>query len=270
MNSLALMPLVPLPVFQDNYIWVLRCGNQALAVDPGDPAPVENHLQKHGLRLSHILITHHHADHTGGVAELLKHHPEVQVIAPQEHAYAKPHVALINGQRIALNGFHWSCTAIHTPGHTLDHVSYWLEDHTGMQSPILFCGDTLFSAGCGRLFEGSAEQMWDSLCALRQLDPETRVCAAHEYTLTNLQFASHYAGHDADIVRRMSEVMTLRQSGVPSLPSTIGLENRINLFLRADDDALKSHWTTLGLPMNATVTETLGWLRLAKNHFPSH
>ena len=270
MNLSAVTKLMPLPAFQDNYIWLLVRGQLVVAVDPGSASVVEEYLQLHDLILTHILVTHHHADHTGGVQQLLDRHPQVQLIAPQHHQYGQhPHTYLSDGEKMPLTEMNWSCTAIHTPGHTLDHVCYWLEETHHLEAPILFSGDTLFAGGCGRLFEGSAEQMWHSLHSLRKLPPSTRVCAAHEYTLANLEFACHYANQDPHFSQRFLNVKNLRNLGLPTLPSSIEEESKSNVFLRADDDRLKSIWQSFGLPENANPIETFSWLRQAKNHFPS-
>lgn len=224
------MPLIPIPAFEDNDIWLVHDGARALVVDPGDAEPVRAYLGQRGLALQTILVTHHHRDHTGGVAELAAW-SGAQVYFPvnepapcagtplQAGAGLSP--ALPDGSPLHV---------LDVPGHTRGHLAYWAQP--AGQDPLLFCGDTLFSAGCGRLFEGSPAQMTQSLQALAALPDSTRVCCAHEYTASGLRFAAAVEPDNADVRAHQLRVAALRAQGLPSLPSTIALERRINPFLR--------------------------------------
>jgi hydroxyacylglutathione hydrolase len=228
--------LIPLPAFQDNYLWLLHDGQRAIVVDPGDATPVLACLQQHGLQLAAVLLTHHHADHTGGVAEL-RAATGAAVYAPAAEAMPAtvgPVTELDEGDRIQLLGLEFELIAV--PGHTAGHAAYYAADAEG--GPLLFCGDTLFSAGCGRLFEGTPAQMLASLDRLAALPDATRVCCAHEYTVSNLRFALAVEPGNADIARHLQHCQQLREQGLPTLPSSLALERLINPFLRSRGPAV--------------------------------
>ena len=216
-----------MPAFSDNYIWLLHNGRQALVVDPGDAAPVLDALAMQGLTLSRIVVTHHHGDHTGGVAQL---HAATgaPVWGPAGEAIPEPYQPVHGGEVVQALGLNWQ--VIDVPGHTAGHVAYFCPDVDGQ--PLLFCGDTLFSAGCGRLFEGTPAQMYASLAALAAIPAATRVCAAHEYTLSNLAFAQAVEPGNTDITTYAAHCQQLRDQGQPTLPSSIAQERAINPFLR--------------------------------------
>lgn len=222
------MDLIALPAFSDNYFWLLHNGADALVVDPGDAAPVQAALATHGLRLSDILVTHHHADHTGGVAAL-RAATGARVFGPARERIPEPFMPLAGGDVVQALGVGWR--VIDVPGHTAGHIAYFAPDVDG--APLLFCGDTLFSGGCGRLFEGTPAQMLASLDALSALPGDTRVCCAHEYTLSNLAFASTVEPGNAQLTAYVEACQALRQAGQPTLPSSIALERQINPFLRS-------------------------------------
>ncbi len=231
-----MIQLHPIPAFQDNYLWLLHDGAQALVVDPGDAAPVLAFLAQHQLQLQAILLTHHHADHTGGVAEL-RAATGAAVYAPAAEtlpASVGQVQALADGDRVALLGLEFEFFSV--PGHTAGHGAYLAAQAPG--GPLLFCGDTLFSAGCGRLFEGTAAQMLASLDRLAALPDETRVCCAHEYTLSNLRFAQAVEPGNADVEQHLAHCSALRERGLPTLPSTLAQERRINPFLRSREPAV--------------------------------
>lgn len=228
------MKLTAIAAFADNYIWMLDDGHQALVVDPGDAVPVLLALQARSLRLSGILVTHHHADHVGGLAAL-RPHLQGPIFGPAAEAIPEPYTPLQAGDEVELLGLKFS--VIEVPGHTAGHIAY-LNTSADGEAPLLFCGDTLFSAGCGRLFEGTPAQMHDSLSRLAALPPETRVCCAHEYTLSNLRFARHVEPGNAALRAHEAWARVQRERGEPTLPSTIAVERDINPFLRAHLPAL--------------------------------
>jgi hydroxyacylglutathione hydrolase len=235
---------VPVPAFEDNYIWVVSDGRNAVAVDPGDAAPVRAYLAKRGWRLSAILLTHHHNDHVGGVADLLAH-DRVPVYGPAGEALGPldPFVTRVKGgDTVHLDAPALNLTVIDVPGHTRGHIAYvQAADSSG--TPHLFCGDTLFACGCGRLFEGTPAQMLTSLDALSALPGNTHVHCAHEYTLSNIRFALACDPDNAALRDWSREAASLRERGVPTLPTTIAHERAVNPFLRAGDAAVQSALT---------------------------
>lgn len=253
------MKLVALPAFSDNYIWLLHDGRSALVVDPGDAAPVLAALRAEQLALAGILVTHHHPDHVGGLADL-RPHLAGPVFAPAHEVIPGPVEPVQGGRVVSLLGL--DIEVIDVPGHTAGHVAYRLAPPG--QAPILFCGDTLFSAGCGRLFEGTPAQMHASLCALAALDGHTRVCCAHEYTESNLRFAAAVEPGNADIARHAQACRELRERGEPTLPSTIARERAINPFLRCAEPGVIAAARTRGAA-NDSGAEILGALREWKN-----
>lgn len=219
--------LHPIPAFSDNYIWALHNGRQALVVDPGEAQGVLAWLQAQGLTLTTILITHHHADHTGGVAEL-RAATGAAVYGPVAEPMPEPLTRLDDGEHCEALGLRFD--VMHVPGHTAGHIAYHCADVDG--TPLLFCGDTLFSGGCGRLFEGTPAQMLASLDRLAALPAHTRVCCTHEYTLSNLRFARAVEPDNEALAAHVAHCEGLRQRNHPTLPSSIGLELTINPFLR--------------------------------------
>ncbi|MDD3936094.1 hydroxyacylglutathione hydrolase [Rhodoferax sp.] len=221
------MKLIPIPAFNDNYIWMLHDERRALVVDPGDAQPVLAALARDGLTLESILVTHHHGDHTGGV-EVLRQNTGAQVYGPAAERMPEPLQRLGDGDTITPLGLRFEVLLV--PGHTAGHIAYWGQIPDA--DPVLFCGDTLFSAGCGRLFEGTPGQMLASLTRLAALPEATRVCCAHEYTLGSLRFALAVEPDNTDLQAYQAHARTLRQQLLPTLPSSIGLEKAVNPFLR--------------------------------------
>ena len=219
-----------LPAFRDNYIWLLRRGNAAVVVDPGDAAPVEAALAEGGLRLTAILITHHHADHQGGVAALLERH-EALVFGPAAESITGLSHPLMGGEVIDFPELGASFKVLSVPGHTSGHLAYVGQD-------CLFCGDSLFGLGCGRLFEGTPKQMSASLATLAALPERTAVYCAHEYTQMNAGFAQAVDPDNAALQQRVAEVARKRAAGLATVPSSIGLERATNPFLRCSEPAL--------------------------------
>lgn len=221
------MYLIPIPAFTDNYLWLLHDGQKALVVDPGDAEPVRRVLEQHGLRLESILVTHHHADHTGGVNELRESTGAV-VYGPATENIPRPYSPLKGGDHITAVGTRFE--VIDVPGHTAGHIAFYTPDVNG--KPLLFCGDTLFSGGCGRLFEGTPAQMLDSLDRLAALPGETVVCCTHEYTLSNLRFARAVEPDNAELAAYQTHCIALREEQQPTLPTHMARELQINPFLR--------------------------------------
>ncbi|WP_199775640.1 hydroxyacylglutathione hydrolase [Microbulbifer pacificus] len=247
----------PIPAFNDNYIWHLRQGDEHWVVDPGDANPVFDALGDN--RLSGILLTHHHPDHTGGVEALMNAY-QCPVYGPATIAQVTH--PLVDGDHPTLIGCHWDVLAV--PGHTLDHIALVL--HAG-EELHLFCGDTLFAAGCGRLFEGSPEQMFDSLSRLARLPADTRVYCAHEYTEANLKFARAAEPGNSAIASRLVSVKQVRAENRPTLPSTIGLECATNPFLRTQSPTIRALACERGAPADASPVEIFTVLRRWKDTF---
>jgi hydroxyacylglutathione hydrolase len=225
----------PIRAFQDNYIWMIRGAHDPRAVgvvDPGDAAPVLTALADEGLRLEAILATHHHADHVGGVAKLVAA-TGAGVFGPGRERMPVEVTRLTARDRVRLPGLGLEFDVLDVPGHTAGHIAY-------VGHGALFCGDTLFSAGCGRLFEGTAEQMLASLDAFAGLPDDTLVYCGHEYTLANLRFATAVETGNSDIMDYVKRATALRAENRPTLPSTIGLEKRVNPFLRSRHENVKS------------------------------
>lgn len=220
------MDVVPLKAFRDNYIWLLRRGPDAAVVDPGDAAPVMDYLKREGLALRAVLLTHHHADHVGGVADLAAR-ARATVFGPADDGIAGIDVPLTEPARITVPGIGLELEVLNVPGHTRGHIAYY-----SAPRGLLFCGDTLFGCGCGRLFEGTAQQMWQSLSKLAALPPQTAVHCAHEYTQANLDFAFAVEPDSPALVQREEHVAALRQRQLPSVPSTLAEELATNPFLR--------------------------------------
>ena len=227
------MKLIPLPAFADNYIWMLHDGHQALVVDPGDSQPVLDALKRANLQLATILVTHHHHDHTGGV-DALRLATGAAVFGPAREAMPEPLTRLTDGDRLTALGL--QLEVMDVPGHTAGHIAYFCADVNG--APVLFCGDTLFSGGCGRLFEGTPAQMLASLDRLAALPDATQVCCTHEYTLSNLKFATRVDPNNQALAHYVETAQALRANHQPTLPTTLALERQINPFLRTRQAAL--------------------------------
>jgi hydroxyacylglutathione hydrolase len=249
----------PIPAFADNYLWLIVRGSDAAVVDPGDPQPVVQRLQQHQLRLTDILVTHHHGDHVGGISALVQA-TGARVWGPRRESIPSRDVALAGGERIEVLGIDFEI--IDVPGHTLGHIAYYAP-----QRQWLFCGDTLFGAGCGRLFEGTAEQMNDSLGRLAALPAATQVFCAHEYTLSNLRFALAVEPDNRALLERQRACIELRRRSVPTLPSTIGEERATNPFLRCEEPAVRRAAAARAGSDKATGAEVFAVLRQWKSSF---
>lgn len=241
-----LMQIIPIPSLKDNYIWAIIENTQAIIVDPGEATPVLTFLKQQKLSLLAILITHHHWDHTNGIADILKEYP-VPVYGPAHENIPDMTHPLTATTALRIAGFPHNITVFDIPGHTSQHIAYYIQD-------ALFCGDTLFAAGCGRLFEGTANEMMASLQTITALPDNTRLYCAHEYTLNNLRFAQHVEPDNQQITMRIQHVAELRRNHLPSLPSTISEEKATNPFLRCDSKELKKNVEKhVGINLNDTL-----------------
>lgn len=226
--------IIPIQAFSDNYIWLLRRGTSAAVVDPGDAAPVLDYLGREGLTLAAIVTTHHHGDHVGGNAALLEKH-DVPVFGPAGERIPGRTRALKEGDSIDVPGIDMHLRVLDVPGHTAGHIAYVGRDDQG---PVAFVGDTLFACGCGRLFEGTAAQMANSLGKLAALDPTSRMYCAHEYTVSNLRFALAAEPDNRDVQARMEREQARRERNEPTVPSLLSDELATNPFLRAGEKSL--------------------------------
>jgi hydroxyacylglutathione hydrolase len=254
--------IIPIPAFRDNYIWVIRDGAHAAVVDPGDAAPVFAYLDAEGLELTAIVNTHHHADHVGGNEALLARWP-VPVLGPAREKIPGRTQSLSEGDRVDVAGIGIAFDVLDIPGHTAGHIAFV---RTGGE-PAVFCGDTLFAAGCGRLFEGTPAEMWSSLGKLTALSPDTRVYCGHEYTIANLRFALAVEPGNPALVKRQAREQEKRDRGMPTLPSTIADERATNPFLRAADPAVKAAAEAHAKHRLSDAVASFAELRAWKNGF---
>jgi hydroxyacylglutathione hydrolase len=255
------LSVLPVPAFNDNYLWLIHDGVHAAVVDPGDAGPILAVLDARGLSLAAILLTHHHADHVGGVPGLLQRF-DVPVFGPRAEAIAGVTQAVAEGDVITLPELSLRLAVLDVPGHTRGHIAYFASSEHW-----LFCGDTLFAGGCGRLFEGTPAQMMASLAKLTALPDATEVYCAHEYTLANLRFAHHLEPHNPQLARRIQLEEAKRAQGLPTIPSSIGLEKSTNPFLRYREPAILAELRASGRLTSAEPVAAFAALREWKNSF---
>lgn len=251
--------VVPLQAFSDNYIWTIRDTAYAIVVDPGEAGPVLGYLAAEHLQLAAILNTHHHADHVGGDAELLQHF-HVPVFGPKDPRIPDVTNRLEDGDRMRLPHFGIEMEVMEIPGHTRTHIAFFGGD-------MVFCGDTLFAVGCGRLFEGTPEQMHESLSRLAELPDRTKVYCGHEYTVANIKFAKAVEPRNAALAEFEARAKALREANEPTLPTDIGQEKKTNPFLRCEEAAvIESASRHAGRPLKDPVS-VLAAIREWKNNF---
>ena len=252
------MNILPLPAFTDNYIWLIEENGKATVVDPGDAKVVNSYLKENGLKLENILITHHHYDHTGGV-EQLKESYECSIYGPYDSPFKGVEIKLKENYEITILGYYFKI--IEVPGHTLDHIAYY-----SAEQDVLFCGDTLFSGGCGRIFEGTPSQMFESLSKLSILDLTTKIYCTHEYTQSNLNFAVKVEPYNNNLVEYKNKIDEKRLKNEISLPTNLKLEKDINPFLRSHVLEIKKNIRGFAKINHPTDLETFTAVRSLKDN----
>ena len=251
------MDVIGVQAFEDNYIWVIDEGGDSVAVvDPGDAEPVLAYVQQVGKRISAVLITHKHYDHVGGIGEIKSAFPDSVVFGPAGEAINGLDISLTEGDTVTIPGLDYQPAVLELPGHTEGHIAYH-------GAGVLFCGDTLFACGCGRVFSGTMGQLHRSLSRIAALPPATLVYCAHEYTLDNIGFAKWVEPDNSDLIQREQDVRAARSRGLPTVPSTLEVELRTNPFLRvAEPGVLAAAQTHAGQKLSegeAVFTELRQW-----------
>ena len=254
------MKIFPIPAFSDNYIWAMHDESSCVVVDPGDAEVVLAFLQQHNLTLAAILITHHHHDHTGGIQVLSEHYPDIHVFGPSNAKIKGITQALEHNDVVYINELKIEFIVSEIPGHTLDHIMYYTKG-------LVFCGDTLFSAGCGRMFEGSPAQMRASLKKISDLPEETMIYCTHEYTQANVQFALHVEPNNQYLQRYESWVQRQRGNGIPTIPTSLSEQLQLNPFLRLHEPDIKAFAEQYANNKLTDSVQVFAALRKAKDEF---
>lgn len=254
------MRLRPLPALLDNYIWLIDDGIHAIAVDPGVARPLLDELERSRLRLTTVLLTHHHADHVGGVAELLRTCPGLQVVGPHDARIGVPLREVSEGDSVVVEFPQLAFDVLEIPGHTKTHIAY-------VGAGMLFCGDTMFSLGCGRMFEGTPAQFHASLARMTALPGSTKICCGHEYTLANGQFAIHVDPNNSALSKRIEAATRLRVTAQPTVPSCLDDERAANPFLRSGTRPIMEALTRRQGVAPRDEIEAFAWLRAWKDEF---
>ena len=257
-----MLNITPLPAFNEKYIWALQTEQTTgfYVVDPGDAQVVIEYASSKNLTLQGILITHHHHDHTGGISALIQHFGDIPVYGPDSENIKGINRPITTQTQLTLEGIGLDVEIMQVPGHTLGHIAYVIAD-------ALFCGDTLFSGGCGRLFEGTAEQMFESLSRLSRLADDTKVYCTHEYTLANLRFARAVEPNNQQLQQYEQQAIQLREKNVATLPSSIAQEKAINPFLRADCTEIQQNLAVQFQQPIANTLQSFALLRQWKDNF---
>jgi len=269
MEKNTLLQVWPIPAFDDNYIWCIHDGHHALVVDPGDANPVLEYLAQENLTLMGILITHHHADHTGGILQLLQSlGASIPVYGPFGADIPGRTQVVMEGDKVEIACPRISLEVSEVPGHTLSHIAYFANMQANIVEPMLFCGDTLFASGCGRLFEGTPTQMSQSLAKFIALPKNTLVYCTHEYTLSNIRFALAVEPNNANLMTWAQTAQALREHHLPTLPTTIGQELQVNPFMRCDQkEVIDSALEVSGEKSLPTPAHVLAVIRAWKDRF---
>lgn len=269
MDKNTLLQVWPISAFDDNYIWRIHDGSAALVVDPGDAGPVLKYLERNKLSLSGILITHHHADHTGGILNLLEAlGSDLPVYGPVGDGIPGRAVVAMQDDKIEIPSPRISLKVIEVPGHTLTHIAYFANMQANVVEPMLFCGDTLFASGCGRLFEGTPTQMSESLGKFASLPKNTLVYCTHEYTLSNIRFALAVEPNNLNLISWSDRAHSLRNQKLPTLPTTIGQELQVNPFMRCDQpEVIAMAKEVSGQDQLPTTAHVLAVIRAWKDRF---
>jgi len=267
----TLLQFKQIPAFNDNYLWVIIQNQQAWVVDPGDANPIISFFEKENIVLKGILITHHHLDHIGGVEQLLSwarksNQPAVRAIGPLHSGITFLDRVIEDQDEVEIFP-QVIARVLAVPGHTLTHMAYFLPQSTSNPIPRLYCGDTLFATGCGRLFEGSAHDMYQSLNKFAQLPDPTLVCCAHEYTLSNIKFALSVEEKNPDLLAWSKRAAELRNNNLPTVPTTIGLEKQVNPFMRCDLPSMMQIAQQASPGRVSTPPEVLAVIRKMKDSF---
>ncbi len=255
--------VTPIPIYEDNYVWVIQSQGKVAVVDPGDCEPVKAFLESNELALDYIFVTHKHWDHVTGIKALKQHYPQCQVYGTQHEEVPCLEHPLTGGEVLRLMGLNWQVT--HTPGHTLGHIIFYVQDGTGQGH--LFSADNIFACGCGRMFEGTAKQFQSSLATLMKLPANTLIYATHEYTMSNINFALHIEPNNTYTLHRQDVCSQLREQNLPTLPTTVADELKSNPFVRWDQpDVIRAAEHNKGEPLNGPA-EVFGQIRLMKDQF---